>query len=114
MDIPSEQQLYVSYLCNLNADLKSTNIIKEWKVDGEDKLTRQPNTYLDVAKAACLCLEETTDVRAADHIRGETFMMIDAKSGSAGAASNQRKGQNDSGNNSCPMFVLQCNRESSR
>ena len=51
MDMPTEQTLYRKYLVKLNPELKVRVLQKEWKIDGEGRPPRMPNTHQEIARA---------------------------------------------------------------
>eukprot|EP00973_Karenia_brevis_P034489 4756632-Karenia_brevis.AAC.1 len=76
-DMPTGAELFRKYLTKLNPDLRAGVQAKDWRVDGEDKPPRAPKTYLELARAVGMLLEEKADIYATGHTGMDMMFNID-------------------------------------
>jgi hypothetical protein len=78
MDKKTPQQLYIKYLNKISPVLRSSVLSKEWKIDGNDRPTRNPKTHQELARACGLVLEERADISASGSTHQDGIMVVES------------------------------------
>ena len=63
--MPDAASLCRKYLAKLTPSMRSTVMLREWKLDPGSEVTRRPATWEEVATAAGMKLSEAADIGAA-------------------------------------------------
>ena len=62
VDVPSSESLYITYMKKLNQDTRTRVMARDWKLDGDASIPREPRTWQEVAKSVNMANALRTDV----------------------------------------------------
>ena len=79
MEIPCADRLFRQFVVKVRADLRTSVMTRDWKIDGPDKPGRLPRTVEDFVTCIRLYLEQSADVNATSPGMDRWNYMGDAK-----------------------------------